>query len=388
MRVKIFTKKLFFYLGLSIFVAILKINYLIGILGGTLYIFAWHFIFDRKQKEAKELSNYELSKDSSQIKSKKTEQNDKQQRVDTSFFKSVDIISIISLILILASIGFFIYACSKYYSSPSAEAVGELIGIVVLSLIVVLIIGKLIKRKELALLIFALAFTVIAGFNSYDKLQESKIINRSIQAVLNPSSESYSKKEYGEFAPFLIILRNYQKQMNDLSETMKNEIGSQSIDDVLSQQTLSNSHNIQNALLRLSNVQKSIDKYKMLYKNKMNELKEEISKVDASPDLKQSSIRGYTKGFRESTRIMDQIFDTEKDSMITTKKLLNFLLERQGKYEFQNGQIAFYEDSDINQYNNFISKINSLAQKEQNLFISYQQKFEEARDKIKKDLVK
>ena len=51
MKIKSFAKKIIFYLGLLVFVVILKINHLIGFLGGVLYIFVWHFIFNKNRKE-------------------------------------------------------------------------------------------------------------------------------------------------------------------------------------------------------------------------------------------------------------------------------------------------------------------------------------------------
>ena len=74
MEIKRFDKKLLFYSGLLIFVAILEINYLVGLLGGVLYIFMWHFIFEKGEKENKDLPKLELSESSPHIEPKEVEQ--------------------------------------------------------------------------------------------------------------------------------------------------------------------------------------------------------------------------------------------------------------------------------------------------------------------------
>jgi len=131
MEIKRFGKKLLFYSGLLIFVAILKINHLAGLLGGIFYIFIWHFIFEKGEEEKRDLAKSELSKTSPQMESR---YSNPKQFVFWKVFMNLFLLLLTTLIIFYGFIGSF------------KENFGEVFwGVLILSGLLTLILTFLLK---------------------------------------------------------------------------------------------------------------------------------------------------------------------------------------------------------------------------------------------------
>ncbi|MEW6182970.1 MAG: DnaJ domain-containing protein [Bacillota bacterium] len=296
-----------------------------------------------------------------------------------------NIILKISLIIILLSIGLIVIVSNQYFDSDRVfyelgKLIGRSIWIVVLSFILWRYLFR--KKQGTGILCFSILLLIASIYQSCLIHRDVHIESETIKEVLSVYSKmatgvevrktEFDKKEYGNAAPALTLLRNYASDLQTDCTNLFNEINKQNFSEVLAQDTLENPQKITEAQVTLSNVLRILDEYEMLCRQRREQLIDELEKMDVPENFKEEMIKGFNKTKDQGLNKQIEFIDIERSIVLKIRELLNFLSANQDEYFFKDGQIYFNSQEAVDSYNTYIQEISSLAEKESSWKVKFQ----------------
>lgn len=103
------------------------------------------------------------------------------------------------------------------------------------------------------------------------------------------------------------------------------------------------------------------------YNEKLSVLNHKIKNDINLMSISDSSKSILQKDLAKIINISDTGFQLEKKKAIEMGKITTFLLNRYGEWTIENGQISFFNDSDVEKFNQYVSSIKGLTAEQQNL---------------------
>ncbi|WP_310940175.1 hypothetical protein [Clostridium sp. SHJSY1] len=219
-----------------------------------------------------------------------------------------------------------------------------------------------------------------------NKAAEAKLVSicNSIAAKKDISGETFDKSVYGDLTPLLQLIKDYGTEINNLSANMTKELSSVDFANILSLDTLSSQEKISDAKKKIDNSLSVFDKYETEYNNLVANLNTSVPKIELPKAFKKDFINGFRDGQVENRDITTKYFKIEKDLLSKTNEILNFMLSAKGNYIIRNNQLLFETDADVNKYNEYIKDIKKLAEDEEKIQNSINDKMQNRLNELNK----
>lgn len=107
------------------------------------------------------------------------------------------------------------------------------------------------------------------------------------------------------------------------------------------------------------------------YKEKTNVLlhnaREKIQSLNMSASSKRKALSGFDRGMDKAKNQIDAMWTIEGELLKEFENIINLLSARNGSWVVEEGQILFYNDSDLNRFNSYIASIQSLINQQQQI---------------------
>ena len=312
--------------------------------------------------------------------------------------KTIDVKLVIGILIVLISTFLGIVAnlisLGGIYSLKAnmAYSVGYLIAPVIVNVIVsaiILIISK--KNQGRNLLIFsiiALVFSfislssIIGGVvaeRQKEKVSMDKVLSLVKDLVSHKEiiKEDISEAKYGKSAPFVEIVQDTYIEIQDLGK--KNDLVVRIMNDAstFSKETLSDLNKIKEKRELLDKTSRDIE----IQGNKINDLmdrfKRGLENLNVSNSMKAGIEDGLKDSVYESTETAANSLKLMDNVIKSMKKMLVFLEENQGSYIFEGEQLTFYEDDDVNSYNEIVTEYNKAIDENNKNYENVQKEIQE-----------
>ena len=286
-------------------------------------------------------------------------------------------------ISILVFFGFFLFRPYCMYFSSSPRMIGEKIGLAIGNCLVEAIIGffvfffirKWLKKGKMEFLLFcfAISFSLYTISRNTKAVRNIKAIDKISQVdvrfhqenATQESLKSYSRSEYGDFAPFLTLKQEFKSLAKDIFLEVHTDLS-----------------RLENTLLldTVCNYERLIDLKEesevILYKlqDRESRLKIASSRFETQvkschfddDDLQKLFLIGFSKNKRISDAFTESYFDISRRSILKFKELLSFLTEVHGSYWVSENRLVFQEEKNVETFNQLFQDISDLDQ-EQNI---------------------
>ena len=96
-----------------------------------------------------------------------------------------------------------------------------------------------------------------------------------------------------------------------------------------------------------------------------NNARVQIESLNRITTLKQEALSGFDRGMEKARTQIDSMWALEGKVVTEFENIINLLSTRNGAWVVQGNQILFYNDSDLNKFNSYISSIQDLVNKQQ-----------------------
>ena len=116
----------------------------------------------------------------------------------------------------------------------------------------------------------------------------------------------------------------------------------------------------------LGNAYDILAKYRMKNYGLLDEMRNDIFKLNLSDSTKKSMVDGYDKGLEDGRANAKLSWDLEELVLKEFENIINLLSANNGTWKIENNQVLFSTDEDVNAYNSYIASIQSLVEKQQN----------------------
>ncbi len=124
------------------------------------------------------------------------------------------------------------------------------------------------------------------------------------------------------------------------------------------------------------------------YKSKTFQLlataRQDIENSDLSSSSKQSMLAGFDKSSSQATAIATDYWLLEEQMIAQTENVFNLLGAKRGAWDIQHDQITFQRQADLDLYNSYMAKVQSLVVRQEQLQSASIQKAHESLNKIAK----
>lgn len=284
--------------------------------------------------------------------------------------------------ILLSFIKAFIYFKDSSYYVNVPYASGRATGIIVASLVIaaaLFLLSTRVFNKKGFLFIFSIIYLLVSFSSTGAALSEISLKENKLNkaaadkliSMLNDAAnqkeineENFDKSVYGHATPFLSLTNDYffkfQKHSNDMSK----DIDSLELDKILSANALDSPEKINNSKKKIDDCIKIFDKHETEYNDLIVNFSTSASKLELPQSFKKGLLEGFKKSQNETRDKISNLFKVERDIMVSTNNIMDFMLSIQGKYIVQNDKILFKTDADLNKYKEYIKELKTLAQKE------------------------
>ena len=284
-------------------------------------------------------------------------------------------------ISILVFFGFFLFRPYCIYFSSSPGMIGRKIGLAIGNCLVEATVGffifffirkRLKKGKiEFWLFCFAISFSLytisrhtqtIKNLQALDKMSQG-VVRFHQEDSIKKSLKSYSRSEYGDFAPFLTLKQEFKSlELNIFSELQTTIL---KLDNIFLPETICNYEHL---------IQSKKELETALYKlnDSENRLKIASSRFETQVKTCHFDDEGlqelFLMGFSENKSISDALagnyFDIVRRSILKFNEFASFLSEIHGSYWISENCLVFQEEMNLETYKRLIQDISNLSQEE------------------------
>lgn len=284
-----------------------------------------------------------------------------------------------SLVLIVFSLAFLAFACTKYYTRPSegfADHIGELLAYALCLGLVFAFIWRTIPRdkKGMAFFCFILIICFIAHYKSFKILSESRMAKKSqdkLSSIIDDviqekviSSDNMDENTYGKMAPFLKIIADFANDVQRDSLDLYMQLESCNLESIFEPRTLTDPLLLEKCK---SNYEKA-DNLILEFENKLkvwgDQFMSEINNSNLDEKLKERALSKYRKETDRNLKEISELFAIRKDFISEGKRLLTFMQDKQANCRYQNNKIIFKSETDGVQFQVYWENLISLVNKE------------------------
>lgn len=301
-----------------------------------------------------------------------------------------------SLLIIVFSLAFLAFACTKYYTRPSEGFVDHLAELTACAFWIGLLFAFLWRtiprhKKHVAFFCFILIICFIANYKSVKILIRSRmakkslsevasILNNAIQDKLIPANH-FDEKIYGEIAPFLQIMTDMLSAFQRDSLDLNNQLELCNLQSIFEPITLTQPLLIEECKSNYEKADSLLVEYENMVKSRYSQFTTEIENSDLAVNLKERALSSFRKSKDENLKDILEFFAIRKDFISEAKRLLAFMQDKQTTCKYQDDEMIFELEIDANVFNIYMRNLLSLSAREASLVDRTQQEaLEKARE--------
>ncbi len=283
---------------------------------------------------------------------------------------------IYSLVILILSVAFLVFACARYYIEPSLGIVDQIASLTAYAFWIALgcvLIWRSIARKErLVVICFALiAISVIATYKSIKLLGEASRAKNAIKefsAILNDvnegrqiSNEEITEAQYGELTGFVALMNDYIHDVQVDGEKMNKELEDCNYASITNPKTLFQSVLSSQCPFNFERSEIILRQYEEIIRNRFDEFETRIRTSNLPEGLKERALSNFNKTKAENLKGSLDAINLIKSYVSEAKSFLAFMKEKQADWTYENGQFYFqsYENTDI--FNSHIRNFQRLT---------------------------
>ena len=287
-----------------------------------------------------------------------------------------------SLSLITISIISILFSLIQYYHEELngiSFQIGKIIGYSIWIIIITELIWRILFKKKfkIKLLLFSILFFCVSIYQSYiilNELREAKLITKkTLESIENYLKDKKSNSTSGELSQFSKIFNDYLINLKRQNELFRNKL-EQIIYFNLKIENFNNKNKLLLAKNNLKNVENIINEYKQNIESIDNSFIEKINLLNINSKIKKEFIIGFNESKKERYIYLNRYFEIIRSLVFQLDILLDFLISKQGKFQILDGQLMFYSEKDVENFNKYLKKIMLISEQEKKLLNEYNQK--------------
>lgn len=250
-------------------------------------------------------------------------------------------------------------------------------GVLVVFVVVYLLTRRMKTNKNKLIIIIGLIYLSINVFlllGTFYEDSENDLYTQPTQQKIESmitsflSGEDIIKEEitfekYGDRVEIVEFVQNMYYDIQTIMKEYSYEVNKLELNTFLTEETIMNYNNIINSRSRIKNFIVYTDKYTNEFKNLVSIYVEKSKSIDTTKDVS----RGFISGFLESVKETNSYGITQqtlaKEFIISIDEILKFFQERQGMYLYENNELQFQSQEDLDEYNELIVKYNEALEK-------------------------
>jgi len=145
---------------------------------------------------------------------------------------------------------------------------------------------------------------------------------------------------------------------------MNGETKALHLETMLTRETLQDASHIDDGKQRVNSMREMLDRYESKLRQRADEIPVKINLTDLAQDQKREFLNGFNSTKDKGLADIREFFEIERSFADKLDELFNFMRGRQGRYRFSGGQVLFNSTSDANVYNQHLTDIRTIAQRE------------------------
>ena len=194
----------------------------------------------------------------------------------------------------------------------------------------------------------------------------------------------FSKDKYGVNAEFLSSCFTKFNELVDERKNFEAKLNSFDFSKYCNKKSLSSKETLHTALIEAEDMKNAVDSYKTGYEKFLKEFEELLKDMKVSESYKESLKKGYDSGVGAAHDSMNNYFRIENEYIDAVCDYYNFFDKLNGNFEIKNNVFLFYNQKEIDGYNELVGKINSLAEEENKLIEDNEKTRNDHMEKMKK----
>jgi hypothetical protein len=283
---------------------------------------------------------------------------------------------ICSLVILILSIAFLVFACTRYYIEPSLGIVDQIAALTAYAFWIGLgcaLIWRSIARKErLAVICFALiAISIIATYKSIKLLGEVSSAKNAIKkfsTILNDvnegrqiSNEKITETQYGESAGLVELINGWAHDIQMDGEKLNKELENCNYASITNPKTLFQSVLSSQCPFNFERSEVILRKYEEIISNRFDEFETRIRTSNLPERLKERALSGFNKTKAENLKGSLDVIKLIEAYVSEAKSFLAFMKEKQEDWTYENGQFSFQSNENASIFNSHIRNFQRLT---------------------------
>lgn len=187
-----------------------------------------------------------------------------------------------------------------------------------------------------------------------------------LNATLNRINENKNQKQREQLRSLLTIVIDVNTKAISLREKTDKELSKYHIEDYLMAKTLKDKNKIAKAQNNLIKIRQITNNYEdeLLNINDKETLRGKINLIKLDDNEAKHFWAVYEKSHYQRFELIAQYYQVEREIINEAYAMLGFMLSVYKNYYFIGEQIYFEKSEDLEKYNNYLIKIQTLADKE------------------------
>jgi hypothetical protein len=173
----------------------------------------------------------------------------------------------------------------------------------------------------------------------------------------------------------MLATSDYYSTLQKVFAVLQQSIDAASVDTLLSAQTFRSTYTIGEAQRKIAGLRIVVEDAETETSRIMDKFAVEAKALTLPPGAQASFLRSFEESFPKNKAAIKDFFSIQRDFLNQSDELLTFMLSIQGGYVISANQVLFRRDANLNQYNNYLNRITSIAAKEVAWRKHYQENF-------------
>lgn len=277
--------------------------------------------------------------------------------------------------LAFAVIGMF--RAARVDPLKASELVGSLLGAGLWALLIGWFVWRVFckKRAGTGLLWFSMVFSVFAFqtalatrperlnakacVETMESFMQCAIAGEDIRQI--PIDE----RTHGKMAPVLRLIRDWVLDMQREGEKYRKEMETFKLGGLLEPSVLEDPERIADARTRLKGGIEATEKYFSKFLRLVDEMPRRLADAKLPSNAKAGMLAGMRESLGPQRAKLAEFQRIETGILLETDAILEFMSRRQGHYSFEDGQLLFETDNDMQTYNEHFTRLQRLSAEEE-----------------------
>ncbi len=278
------------------------------------------------------------------------------------------------LVLAIVSIWLLLFFTSKENVSSNAliYKIGQTVGYSLwLGLGSYLVYRFILKRRRgsglltFLILLFLLSLTQLIAVKRAESRDQALL--SSLAQILKATIEgqpidtsAINNKELGELRPVIDFTLSYNHDIQMLSQEMFTELNG-CYGDILTPSRLASASELQRSRIQIAKADSINHHYEKRLVDRIDSACRQARALEIDDNFRVNFVGGFDESTSRTKIKIDELFSIQDRYIRAMDDMMQFLLNRQGTYRLENGQLVFDTEANLLGYNQFVDQVNALS---------------------------